>query len=179
MSAGSPAEGETRTATADQPIDDTAEPHPAPLLQDPDEYEEDADYTRRKFLGFRPIYYRSNPDQRPCPSWCWRRGRDGDHHEVHWRHPLQALHTLDGRPSVATSLYPGGPGYGQDGGATMATIEPRLEQLGQEAPSIRVAFREYDGRDQSYNDELLRLSLTDAEELIAVLQYLVRTAEQA
>ena len=32
---------------------------------------------------------------------------------------------------------------------------------------------------QSYNGELLRLSPTDAEELVAVLQYLVRTAEQA
>ncbi len=61
----------------------------------------------------------------------------------------------------------------------MTTIDPRLERLGQEAPSIRVAFRQWDGRDQSCHDELLRLSLTDAEELIAVLQSLVRTAERA
>jgi len=48
-----------------------------------------------------------------------------------------------------------------------ATIEPRLEQVGQAPPRINVAMRRYDeNREQVYVDEFLRLTVTDARELV-------------
>ena len=52
------------------------------------------------------------------------------------------------------------------------------EQRGQQAPIIRMAFRRYDGREQSYDDDFLRLSIDDAEDLIAALSHLVKVTEQ-
>ena len=159
----------------------TAEPS-TELLEDPTEYLEPETYTLQAKLGLRPHHFQENgphPDTQPCPSWCWiaKWGKDG--HEIEWRHPLEATHTMEGTPQIAASLYPAEPGSQAYPTVVMATIEPRLQQVGQQPPTIRVAFRSYEGREQTYNDELLKLSIDDAEDLIAALSYLVKTAESA
>jgi hypothetical protein len=83
---------------------------------------------------------------------------------------------MGGIPAVAATLYQGAYALVDDRHVRMASIEPRLEQLGQEGPTIRVALRPWEGQDQHY-DEVLRLSLDDAPEFMAALGYLVETAE--
>jgi hypothetical protein len=39
-------------------------------------------------------------------------------------------------------------------------------------------MRRYEGREQVYEDEFLRLSVTDARELVAALEFLIATAER-
>jgi hypothetical protein len=41
-----------------------------------------------------------------------------------------------------------------------------------------VAFRRYEDREQIPDDEYLRLTVTDARELVTALQYLIETAER-
>ena len=159
---------------------------------DPDqwsgEHEEAEDVALRRELGLRPNHYSDDsatqkglhPDQRPCPSWCWV-GQDETYgHEVDCMHPLEAGHRMEPTPYVVASLYPGQPPIGTPDCRFVqtATIEPRLEQDGQAPPVINVGMRRHDGRDQNYEDEFLRLSITDARELVLALNYLVEPAER-
>lgn len=98
------------------------------------------------------------PTRRPCPSWCWIAREEDYEHEVACEHPLEASHTLEPHPSLAASLYRGtsiSNGSGKYIHAT-TTIEPRLQQLGQGAPVVNVAFRQCEGGEQKYEDEFLR-----------------------
>ncbi len=96
------------------------------------------------------------------------------------RHPLEASHTLEPHPSVAASLYPGASSpTRRSRWIHTATLEPRLSQLGQGAPVIKVAFRQYDeAGEQNYKDDFLRLTVTDARELVAALEFLIATADR-
>ena len=149
--------------------------------EDPMGFEEPEDYVLRQQLGLRPVRYsqdtatHGHPDQRPCPSWCWVAQDDTEGHFIEPAHPFEAVHTLPATPSVAASLY--GAGRNADL-ASVSTIEPRLEQVGQAPPVINVALRLWRGKEMDYTDELLRLSIDDAEDLIAALSYLVKVAEQ-
>ena len=78
---------------------------------------------------------------------------------------------------MVASLYPGDPGRGSDRVVSAATLEARLEQIGQQDAQVRVAFRKYEGRDMEFTHDLLRLSHTDARELALALNYLVDLAE--
>jgi hypothetical protein len=82
-------------------------------------------------------------------------------------------------PAVMATLYQGefASGHGDDRFVRAATIEPRLEQLGQAAPLIRIALRRWKGREQHYDDGRLKLTVADARELVKVLDYLIETAE--
>lgn len=137
----------------------------------------------RQLLGLRPDAYADDgidrhPDRRPCPSWCWVGQSGGVYdHEVYAEHPMEAEHHHGPIPSVVASLYQGS--IVRDGDVNYvqaATIEPHLEQVGQGAPVIRVSLRHWKGRESKYA-EILRLSLTDAQELATALTYLVETAE--
>ena len=115
-------------------------------------------------------------DRRPCPSWCWEGLSAGKYdHEVDAASPMVARHTMDTHPNVVASLYPGD--YGDGRVVQTATIEPCLEQVGQADPTIRVALRYWDGRKPMYDDERLRLTITDARELVTALTYLIETAK--
>lgn len=136
----------------------------------------------RQLLGLRPSYFSdeesdNHPDRRPCPTWCWVGQDDEYDHDVDWRHPLTATHTMGGTPHVVAELYSGS--YTRAGGETVyesATIEPHLEQEGQEAPTIRVHLRHWLSHQEMSHEEVLRLSLSDADELSRTLDYLVRLA---
>lgn len=142
---------------------------------------EPEDATIRRLLGLRPNHFSdegpdNHPDRRPCPSWCWIEDSEYDH-EVDWRHPLTATHTMSGSPHVVAELYNGS--FTHVAGETVyntATIEPFLEQEGQEEPTIRVSLRHWVSHQEQSFEEVLRLSLTDAEELVTALNYLVKTA---
>ena len=155
--------------------------------QEADEIEELEAAALRRELGLRPKVYSDksaeqkglHPDQRPCPSWCWVGHHETYGHEMDWRHPLEAGHEMEGTPSVVASLYPGAPAIGaEDRFVRTATLEPRLHQLGQGPPTVDVAFRRFDGRDQLFDDEFLKLTLTDARELVVALNYLIEAAER-
>jgi len=132
----------------------------------------------RRELGLRPTRYPDNgshPDQGSCPSWCWIAQNEGYNHEVDPHHPLDAEHRLEANPSVVASLYPGtnlALGAAECRHIYTVTIEPRLEQRGQAQPVINLAMRTYENREQVYVDELLRLTVTDARELVAALEFL-------
>ena len=152
------------------------------------DYEEPADADLRAQLGLRPIYYSSSgvkgshPDQRPCPSWCWIGQSDEYEHEVIGQHPMSAIHTLEGTPSIVASQY-WAPRHKLSGdGVGPATIEFHLDQVGQGDPVVKVYLRAHEAGSTEEERrigfaEVLRLSLTDAEELATVLQHLVRLAE--
>ena len=148
-----------------------------------EEFEEPENAVLRRELGLRPIHHPQDgphPDQRPCPSWCWISHYEEYEHEVDWGRPLDAVHRQEVTPSVAASLYPGE--YVAVGGTRcvhVATIEPRLEQVGQTEPVINVAMRRYEKGEQKYEDEFLRLAITDARELVTALNYLIETADRA
>lgn len=146
------------------------------------DYEEPADATLRAQLGLRPIVYRMDDctaDPRPCPSWCWVGQSNGDYeHEVNASHPTSATHTLESVPSVLASQYEGDIVRGEDPRlVTPATLEARLEQVGQADPLIHVALRHGYGESHRYEGNRLILSLDDTRELVTVLTYLVETAE--
>lgn len=146
-----------------------------------DEREETADAELRHQLKLRPIYYPANgdgqhADRRPCPSWCWVGLSVGEYdHEVDADTPMVAAHHMDTYPNVVASLYPGDFGFGEDRIVQVATLEPRLEQTGQADPTIRVALRYWNGRKPMYDDVRLRLTITDARELVTALTYLIET----
>lgn len=161
----------------------------APIIQpkgekftDPLEYEEDAEYALRVHLGLRPIVYKNydaEADPAPCPSWCWiaqQPAGGDDAHEVEWDRPFSATHTMDATPAIAGSLYWGW--RGDCGTQPVATIEPRLQQRGQNDPTIRIAVRSGDDEGRMvYADDRLRLSIDDAKDLVTALQYLLEVAE--
>lgn len=148
-----------------------------------DDYIEDSDALVRQQLDLRPAHYLqdtctpgTHPDRRPCPSWCYIGQSTEYDHEVDYTRPLTATHIMNATPHVVASQYQGDPDRGQKMVVSTAAIEPRLEQIGQDDPLVLVAFRRYHGRQQQYDHELLRLSLTDARELARVLNHLVDIA---
>ncbi len=156
--------------------------HQIPPETEDDEFEEPENAVLRRELGLRPIGYLDrgdHPDQRPCPAWCWIAHEEEYEHEVDCRRPLEALHTLEPHPSVVATLYPGdssrGPGSRW---IHTATLEPRLQQLGQGQPVVNVAFRQYEEGEQRYEDGFLRLTLADARELVTALNYLIEMADR-
>ena len=52
-------------------------------------------------------------------------------------------------------------------------------QLGQGAPVVNVAFRQYEEGEQKYEDEFLRLTVDDARELVVALEFLIATADRS
>lgn len=156
---------------------------PGPRWIDEVEQHEEREATAiRKQLGLRPVHYPErpggHPDQRPCPSWCWVGQSHGEYeHEIDPRDPMRALHDVGSDAHVVASLYAGRPARGDgDRWAETATIEAGMEQRGQGEPVIRVCVRHYADGEHHY-DEALRLSVTDAQELAAVLAHLVRVAD--
>ena len=93
-------------------------------------------------------------------------------------HPMVATHTMEATPSVVASLYPGSYGSGSPRCIRPATLEPYLVQVGQGATTIGVAFRRYDQGEQMYEHEFLKLTVTDARELVTALQYVNEAAER-
>jgi hypothetical protein len=147
------------------------------------DYEEPADATLRAHLGLRPIVYNEHDctaDPRPCPSWCWIGQSNGEYeHEIEPSHPMSATHTLEASPSIVASQYVGDSVRGEDPRlVTPATIEPRLEQVGQGEPIVHVALRHGYGKQHTYEDDRLLLSLDDARELVTVLNHLIETADK-
>ena len=169
------------TTTADQ------QPETKPtMFEDPDGFEEPEQYALRQKLGLRPVYYSSNtdgtkglhPDQRGCPSWCWIAQHDEYDHSIDQDRPMTATHTTDNDPTIVASFYKGA-SHAPDYATHTATLEPRLEQVGQNLPAIHIALRHYPvGNKQVYLHKHLSLRLDDARELALVLNYLVGLAEQ-
>ena len=152
---------------------------------DPNNFEEPEDYALRKQLSLRPIYYSTNsdrtkgghPDQRGCPSWCWVAQQDEYDHEVDHTQPMTATHSTDSI-SVVASCYAGDYGHGEGAAAVhTATLEPRLEQVGQGSAIVRVALRRWRGKDQLFTDSHLRLTVADARELVVALNHLIGLAK--
>jgi hypothetical protein len=85
---------------------------------------------------------------------------------------------MEPAPKVAVSLYPGHFGHTPDRIIRAATLEPRLEQLGDAVPTMRLAFRRDDGDAQLLDHDYLRLTLEDAQELVTALTFLISTATQ-
>jgi hypothetical protein len=88
------------------------------------------------------------------------------------------MHTLEGTPSIVASQYEGSEmnGIGDDPDIVCtATIEPRLQQLGQRDPRIDVYLCR-GHRDRAKFEKVLRPSLDDAQELIVALNYLIKVA---
>lgn len=132
-------------------------------------------------LGLRSLMYPNSqlkgahPDQQPCPSWCWN-GQEGEifDHEIDRDHPMVAVHHYDGGLEVAASHYPGK----SDGEVVEpAVILCRLTQVGQGAPQVNVLLRQYKPDGLPVVESLLKLSITDADEVAAVLQFLVKKAD--
>lgn len=150
-----------------------------------DDYEDPNEAALRIQLGLRPAHYsvtadftkEAHPDQRPCPPWCFV--NDSEYgHEIDRAHPTEASHSYDVRASVVASQYPGGfVNFGKDELVVPSTVEARLEQIGQQAPTIEVALRHQDKSVREAYQRLLRLSVTDARELAAVLTHLVQVAD--
>jgi hypothetical protein len=134
----------------------------------------------RQHLGLRPHVFNQygpdgHPDRQPCPSWCWVGQSDDDRedHEVDPARPMSATHHMEGHPQVVAELYRGD-SYGPSTRVTQAaTIEPVFEQMGQEDPTIRVWLRHWPTHQEQEFNEVLHLSLTDAQELAVALNYLV------
>lgn len=151
------------------------------------DFEEPEETARRLALGLRPTFYltdvgrgaQDHPDKGPCPSWCWA-AEDGYTHEVEPDRPMTIRHRSDSYGTVA-SLYRGDLDPVPDGEVgemvTMtATVETHLERDGQSAPVVVVALRQRDEDRQQKYDEVLRLSIDDADELARVLAHLVGLA---
>ncbi len=115
------------------------------------------------------------PDPGPCPSWCWV-ARTVEKHDLEVRLGGEVEHVSDSL-KVRASLYGGRNGNGE---TEFASVEPHLEAIGSAAPAIVVALRHYTypgpGLEQHY-DDVLKLAVTDAEELARVLAYLVEQAK--
>lgn len=148
------------------------------------DYEDPPEAALRTQLGLRPTHYPTDadltkgghPDQRPCPPWCFVNNSEYGH-EIHRGHPTEATHSYDVRASVVASLYPGGfTKWGDTELLLATTIEAVLDQVGQQAPEIEVALRRQDRPTHKAYAKLLRLSVADARELVAVLQHLVEVA---
>ena len=87
------------------------------------------------------------------------------------------MHALEGTPYVVATLHQGSSNPGSDGRwISTTTIEPRLEQLGQGAPIVRMHLRRYvgassiDGDPQAHDHRCAGLD--------TALNYLVKTAER-
>ncbi len=156
-------------------------------IQTPANYEESGDAALRDQLGLRPIAFNdsqskgSHPDQRPCPSWCWVGQSDEYDHEIETVRPFVARHVTESMPAVAASLYSG---FSDRNLVGTATIETSLQQIGQDASSIRVALRRSHhepgkGRVEDYESHLLDLAVDDARDLVKVLGHLIHLAETA
>jgi hypothetical protein len=161
----------TATDTTTKPEEDAYSP----------EEDTNVDASLRRKLGLRPLYYHEvgkHADQRPCPPWCWVGQTHGEYdHEVDPHHPLTARHELKATPASAASLYQGVFELEDNvRHVRTASVEPRLQQIGQEQPTIRVALRRWEGRKQRF-DEVLNLSIDDAREFMTVLGRLVEIAE--
>lgn len=155
----------------------------SPNAAEPELFENREVWALRRRLGIRPIAHNQgdHPDSGPCPAWCWiaTAGHDGWGHEINQRHPMAATHTSDDNvPEVALSLYEADPGRGEDPWVRLSTLEPRLEQVGQGDPEVVIGRRTYKGRECTWEDEFLRLTLDDTQDLIAVLAHLVKLADQ-
>lgn len=89
---------------------------------------------------------------------------------------------MEATPAVVASLYQADPplaGSTADGRyIRAATLEPSLEQLGQNEPIINTAFRRYEGRKQVFDGDFPRLTIEDAREYVVALTYLIETAER-
>lgn len=145
-----------------------------------DELEEPEDRALRTDLGLRPSYYpdrSSHPDTRPCPSWCWVGQSDGEYdHEIDVHHPMTAEHSMSGAPRIVASQY-AGEAVRREGWTQTATIELHLRQRGQGEPLIEVYLRQWLGQKQHF-EEVLRLSVTDAEELSRALAHYAQVANK-
>jgi hypothetical protein len=156
------------------------------------DYEEPAEAALRTQLGLRPTHYSTtsdamkgnHPDTGPCPAWCFVADPSVEWgHEIDRDHPTVATHSYDVTASIVASLYPGAferhpaekPGDVEY--VIASTIEARLPQVGQQDPEIRVALRHQDRPVSKAFVELVRLSVTDARELAAILTHLVQLAD--
>ena len=70
------------------------------------------------------------------------------------------------RPGAALQVHPHG------------DAQTRLEQLGQTPRSSTLAFRQYGGGAQKYEEEFLRLTVADARDLVTALDFLIATASR-
>lgn len=148
------------------------------------EYEEPQNAALRTQLGLRPAHYiydehEDHPDKRPCPPWCYI--NDVEYaHEVEAGRPLTAMHAYDVCPGVVASQYPGR-FHKERGGdpahVETATVECHLQQRGQDDPLIRVYLRQPAELGGSELTKPMRLSVTDAREVAALLTHLVQVAE--
>ena len=95
-------------------------------------------------------------------------------------HPLSATHTMEGVPSLVASQYSGTWVVGEESERLVetATLEPRLEQIGQGAPTVRVALRHGYGKQRIYEDDRLVLSIDDDRELMTLLSSLIDMADK-
>lgn len=84
---------------------------------------------------------------------------------------------MDTFPYMLASLYEGDFEEGSERVVQAATIEARLEQTRQEALTIRVALRQWNGRKSLYDDARLCLTNEDARELVTAVTYLIDLAE--
>lgn len=143
----------------------------------------DWDAGLRQRLGLRPTSYAmstGHPDPRPCPLWCWVGRSGGEHqHEILARHPMKALHHIDSAIRTVASLYNGEAALGVgDRQVGTATVESDLTQLGSADPVVSVYLRRWEGR-RPKHEKRLALTLVDAQELAAVLAFLVDLASSA
>jgi hypothetical protein len=148
-----------------------------------DKHYEPCDVAITRHLGLRsPVFDKDgpHPDERPCPSWCWVGQSNGEyHHTIDLTRIAHADHSMEGVAHVAVTGYPGH-GYRSEDAAYAATVEVNLEQLGQGSPVLRLALRygEDEDRRMAY-DELVKLKVNEARELIAVLGYFIEIAESS
>jgi hypothetical protein len=155
----------------------------APITDDTGEsIEEDEDIDLRARLGFRSPLIASNgphPDSEHCPSWCWLTADnpEGYDHEIDPHHPMTAHHTLASTPSIVASLYPGEHMRSEYDAVHTATLETHLDQDGGQDPVIAVNLRHYPERHKQEYDQRLRLTVSDARELITALTYVCDVAE--
>lgn len=144
------------------PTDDWSEPEQAQLRQQ---------------LGLRPTVYTESPDTRPCPPWCWHSGREGAH-EASTHRLTTALHESAAIEMLA-SAYPGVTvSHETDNtlGVMGTVVRARLVKQGEGSTVLRLRVQPAREDDDS---RFLTLSMTDAEELITVLGYLVGAARAA
>jgi hypothetical protein len=146
-----------------------------------DKHFEKSDVAIARHLELRPTIYSDtgpHPDPRPCPSWCWVGQSNGEyHHEIEPTRTGTAVHSMEGVAHVVATHY-WGYTY-RDGVVHAASIETHLEQVGQLPPRLRVALRYGTGDpdDRMAFDEILKVSVPEARELIAVLTYFAEIAE--
>lgn len=146
-------------------------------IEDPNNWEDDADYARRQQLGLRPIYYpqpdlvrdHRHPDSRPCPAWC-EMGQRGYEHEVTDVTPFNARHAAP-NITIAASRYKG---YRIDGGVAAAEWIMAMRAAGTSTPLIHVLLS---CADYEKNVERMVLSIDDAQDMVTVLQYLIAQAD--